>query len=157
MNLDRLKKIHKIWHGFSTGSRICSRICTWTQNHGSGSDLASILIEFIRFFQNLINFRRTKNIFILGGFENFWMFWKAMCWIVHFWGLWCPGTWSTPLPRENMKRLFAKTQVGPPARCAPPHPLHNDPAHLFCNRSREKVRSPNKLQKYVVLMVLLNL
>jgi hypothetical protein len=108
MNLYRLKKIHKIFHAFSTGSRICSRICTWTQNHGSGSDLASILIEFIWFFQNLINFRRTKNIFILGGFEIFWMFWKAMSLNRSFLGFMMPGNVIYHPPQRKREATFRK-------------------------------------------------
>ena len=114
MNLDRLKKFHKNIENFSTGSRIHSRICMWTQNHGSGSDLASILIEFIWFFQNLINFRRTKNIFILFGFEIFWMFWKAMSLNRSFLGFMMRGDMIYPSPQRKREASFGKNPDWPP-------------------------------------------
>ena len=122
MNLHRLKKSTKILHGFSTESRIHSRICMWTQNQGSGSDLASILIEFIRFFQNLINFRRTKNIFILGGFENFWMFWKAMSLNRSFLGFMIPAD-MIYRPRQRKREATFRKNPGwaPSPMCTTPH------------------------------------
>ena len=119
MNLSGWKKFHKNFHAFFSGmNTICLSGPTYALICVNGSselgfseifDFSSPSIE-----PKIYLYLMDSKIF--GCSEKLWV------WIVHFWGLWCPGTWSTPLPRENVKRVSAKIQIGPPdLMCTTPH------------------------------------
>ena len=112
------KKIHKIWHAFLSGmNTICLKWPTYALRCVNGSSE----LGFSENFEFSSSSIEPKIYLYLMDSKNFRCSEKLWVWGVHFWGLWRPGTWSTALLRENVKRVSAKIQIGRLGRCAPPH------------------------------------
>ena len=71
-------------------------------------------------FRFSLNFRRTKNIFILSRFKKFWMFWKAMSLNRSFLGSMVPGDRPYRHPQRQTWGDFRQNLDWPTRRCAPP-------------------------------------
>ena len=136
MTLRRWKKIHKkvtwLFCGMNT-------ICLKLPDIRLGKCLISVrrLIWARKFqnFQNLANFFRTKNIFILGRFSIFFIFWKAMRLKVTKMRFMFSGDMPNPPPQRKREAGFRKNPGwAPDLMCTSPLHVVSETINRFPTR-----------------------